>query len=235
METIFVVEEQLAGWGIDLDVDSVLRSQGGDPAALRVHNPRLTVIAEKAISEGAHLIKPSVQQIRCKVKSFKHQNLHLENGHAFSGSLISRHMAPAEEVVAAIMTIGPELETYAAQVIGRDAALGLALDALGTAAVESLSHAICSHVDTLAREADKQTTIPISPGMIGWPVDQGQSQLFALWDGAPLPVKLTDRCMMVPAKSLSMLIGVGREVQYDGMPCDYCSENQTCRYKKHDG
>ncbi len=228
------MNERLTDWQIELDVDSVLRSQGGDPAALRASNSRLAMIAEKAISESAHLIKPSVHQLRRKVMSYKHQILNLENGHTFSGSLISKHMAPAAEVVATIMTIGPDLETYAAQVIGRDAALGLALDAVGTAAIESLSHTICSHVETQARKVAQQTTIPINPGMIGWPVDQGQSQLFALWDDEHINVKLTDRYMMVPSKSLSMLIGVGQEVQYDGTPCDYCGENQTCRYKKHD-
>jgi hypothetical protein len=224
----------MTGWDIALDADTVLRSQGGDPATLRAGNPRLAAIAERAISEGAHLIKPSVHQIRCRVKSFNHQILQLENGRAFSGSLISKHMAPAEEVVAAIMTIGPELETYSAQVIRRDASLGLALDAVGTAAIESLSHTFCSFIDSQTRTSAQQTTIPISPGMVGWPVDQGQSQLFALWDNEPLTVSLTDRFMMVPSKSLSMLIGIGQDVQYDGTPCDYCSENQTCRYKKHD-
>jgi hypothetical protein len=143
-------------------------------------------------------------------------------------------MAAAEEVVAALITIGPELEAHASRVVKRHPALGLALDAVGSAAIEALSHTVCSSVDDLARSMAQHTTVPLSPGMVDWPVDPGQAQLFALWDGEPLDIALSRSSMMVPSKSLSMLIGIGTDVHYDGKPCYYCSESETCRYKKHD-
>jgi cobalamin-dependent methionine synthase I len=219
-------------WEIHLNVDAVLRNQGGDPVQLRDLNPRLVSIAEQAISEGSNLIHPSVHQQRRKVRDFKHQKLQLDDGVSISGPLISRHMSAADEIVATLLTIGHELETHAAKVMKRFASLGIALDAVGSTAIEALSHTICYTVEKQAHKANQQTTIPLNPGMLGWPVDQGQAQLFALWGDEPLDIQLTDSFMMVPSKSLSMLIGVGSQVRQDGTPCDYCSEHMTCRYRK---
>jgi hypothetical protein len=38
--------------------------------------------------------------------------------------------------------------------------------------------------------------------------------------------------MMVPKKSTSMVIGIGREVEHAGESCDYCSMAATCRYRQ---
>jgi hypothetical protein len=227
------MDMRMTEWDIHLEVDTVLRAQGGDPDSLRARNHRFSAFAEQAISEGIPLISPSVHQLRRKVIGVGRQILLLEHGAEISASLVAQHMATADEVVAALLTIGPALETHAARVVKRHPALGLALDAVGSAAIEALSHAVCSSVDALARDKAQHTTVPLSPGMVGWPLDPGQAQLFALWNGEPLNITLTDSSMMVPSKSLSMLIGVGANVHYDGKPCDYCSDGDTCRYRRH--
>ncbi len=219
-------------WEIPLDVDTVLRCQGADPAVLRKRSPHLVEITERAIAEGIAFLNPSVHQCCRKVLDFNHPVLHIEGGAAIGGELISRHLSSASEIVAVLCTVGPQLEAHAAGVMAQDAAFGLALDGVGSAAVEVLAQSICSDVDQQARAAGYQTTIPLSPGMLGWPLAEGQAQLFALWGEEPLDICLTDSYMMTPNKSLSMLIGIGTEVQQEGKPCDYCSERETCRYKE---
>jgi len=67
---------------------------------------------------------------------------------------------------------------------------------------------------------------------VGWPVADGQRQIFALLDAASAGVRLTEGYMMVPKKSTSMVIGFGREVEHAGESCDYCSMAATCRYRQ---
>ena len=91
---------------------------------------------------------------------------------------------------------------------------------------------MCRRVDARAEAEGYKTTVPLSPGLVGWPVATGQRQLFALLGGAPAGVRLTESSMMVPKKSTSMVIGVGPEVEHAGESCDYCSMAATCRYRE---
>ncbi len=76
-------------------------------------------------------------------------------------------------------------------------------------------------------------TIPLSPGMVGWPVEDGQTQIFSILDGQEIGVSLSPSFMMSPRKSLTMLIGFGEAILSQGSTCDYCSLRETCQYKEH--
>jgi hypothetical protein len=78
-----------------------------------------------------------------------------------------------------------------------------------------------------------EATIPLSPGMIGWPVSVGQSQIFSLMDARDVGVTLSSSTMMIPRKSLSMVLGFGAEINQRGRTCDYCHMRETCRYQDH--
>jgi cobalamin-dependent methionine synthase I len=111
---------------------------------------------------------------------------------------------------------------------------GLALDGVGSAAAEALAHAACRRFATLAATEGLQTTVSLSPGMLGWPVEEGQRQLFSLLDASLIGVILTRDYLMIPRKSLSLVIGVGTKVNVEGKPCDFCTMYDTCRYRSHD-
>jgi len=76
-----------------------------------------------------------------------------------------------------------------------------------------------------------QSTIPLSPGMIGWPVEESQHQIFALLDASRVGVVLTESSVMIPVKSISMVLGLGHDVSSDSRICDYCTMRETCRYR----
>ena len=48
-----------------------------------------------------------------------------------------------------------------------------------------------------------------------------------------LPVTLTDSAMMMPRKSLTMVVGAGPEMITGGKTCDFCSLREVCRYQDH--
>lgn len=90
-----------------------------------------------------------------------------------------------------------------------DLVYALALDGLGSAGVESLANAACRQFEIEAEEQHLEATIPLSPGMIDWSVEEGQPQIFDLLPAEEIGVKLTPSWVMIPRKSLSMVMGIG--------------------------
>jgi hypothetical protein len=218
-------------WRLEITPDDVLRGQGADPAVIRRRSPHLFHVAERALEEGLNLIQPRVVQERFSVESVRHDRLLLEGGQALRGQLIAQHLAPAEEVVVIVCTIGSALEESSSAAVGRDLVHAMALYGVGSAAVEVLANSACRRIELEAAGRALQTTIPLSPGMIGWSVEEGQPQIFRLLDTAPIGVELNAGGVMTPLKSLSMVMGLGRKMTHQGRTCDYCAMKATCHYR----
>jgi hypothetical protein len=69
--------------------------------------------------------------------------------------------------------------------------------------------------------------------MIGWSVDRGQPIIFNMLDATQIGIELSPEFLMNPIKSLSMLIGVGKDIDVAGSICDYCAMKDTCSYQDH--
>jgi hypothetical protein len=223
----------LEDWDLIIDVDQVLRGQGADPQIVRERSPKIVEAAEWALAEGRGLINPRVLFESYEVEELRHEKLRLQNGSQLTGKLITQHLGPATSVVAVLCTIGDELENRANELSSEDLILGLALDGLGSAAVEILANASCSHFEDQASSLDQSTSIPVSPGMIGWSVEVGQQEIFNHFDSSEVEVSLTESMLMIPKKSLTFVLGMGTQILELGTSCDYCSLRETCRYQDH--
>lgn len=223
-------------WTMDnfsIDVDDVLRGQGADPAIIKQRSPRLAKVAERALSEGLDFVKPAVMYEKLKVKEVGHEKVILENGTALKGPFASQHLSPAHSIVAILCTVGDDIDKHVSEVMASDIVYGLALDGVGSAAVEALANAACRFIEDETAKEGLQTTIPLSPGMIGWPVEIGQPALFEIFDGDQIGVRLTPYSMMSPRKSISIVLGIGPEFGIKGTTCDYCTMRETCNYRSH--
>lgn len=216
---------------LEIDADAVLRGQGADPEIIRSRKPILVQVAEEALAEGRLLLKPEVAYTRLAIQGIEHEKVWLAGGGALSGKAVARQLAQAEDVFVAACTIGTDLEEYASQMIRNDFVRGLALDGVGSAAVEALANWACRNFEEEAAAAGLQTTIPLNPGMIGWPVEIGQAEIFGVLVEPEMSVSLTDSFIMIPRKSLSLVVGVGPSVRTEGTVCDNCGLRDTCRYR----
>ncbi len=225
--------EILRDWRLEIDADMVLRGQGADPAAIRARQPRLVEMAERALNEGLALIEPAAACRELPVVSLRHGQLTLAGGAQLTGALIAQHLAPAEQVALIVCTIGQALERRIAETMRDEPAFALALDGFGSATAEALGVAACTRVEQQAARDGWHTSLPLSPGMVGWPVDVGQWQIFSLVDAASVGVTLTDSAQMVPRKSISIVMGIGRTPFSEGRVCDFCALRETCRYQDH--
>jgi len=223
----------LLDWHLAIDADMVLRGQGADPAVIRQRRPRLVEIAQHAVDEGTTLIDPAAVYRTFIVESLRHERLNLAGGGRLSGELITQHLASAEQVALIAATIGQRLEQRVAEMMPNDPSYALALDGYGSVAAEALGAAVCAFIEEQAARNNQCTSMPLSPGLIGWPVDVGQPEIFQLLDGGLIGLTLNDSAQMIPRKSVSIVLGLSRSRFTEGRPCDFCALRETCRYQDH--
>jgi len=215
------------------DVDAVLRGQGADAAVLRARRPALVKVAEEAMQESFSLLVPKVVYQEFAVEGIQHERLLLQGGRKINSRLLAQHLAAASRVIVILATIGEKLEGQVSRMWDSNMVYALALDGAGSASVEALANAACLYFEKQAANEGLQASIPFSPGMVDWSVSDGQSQIFQLLGEAGSIVRLNSSYIMIPRKSLTMVMGIGAELKPSGKTCDFCAMRETCQYQDH--
>jgi hypothetical protein len=147
-------------------------------------------------------------------------------------------LAPARQVMAAVYTIGPVLERRVEELNGAgEATLAYMLDCVGVMALG----AVGDHLRVLAEEAAMERGWGVGPALspgslVGWDL-RGQRDLCALLPLEEIGVRLNKQCVLVPHKSVSMLIGMGPgyDSAHVGSVCRFCSLADHCWRRREDG
>jgi hypothetical protein len=226
-----ILMEHLEDFNLTLSADDVLRGEGADPKVVRIKKPALLNAASAALAEGFSKLHPTVLIETVRVVEHQHERILLEGGDSFVSPLVARHLAGAEQVIPVLCTIGPELEALASTWMEKAPLLGVALDGLGNAAIESLGQQVCERIGEKAQAVELTSSTPLSPGEPEWPVEVGQPQIFALIDPSRAGISLTTGGMMVPKKSISFVVGIGPEMNQSDR-CELCSLRERCRYHR---
>jgi hypothetical protein len=233
--SILNVETQIrSDWQLAITVDMVLRGQGAEPQKVRARQPQLVALAERAIAEGMGLVHPQAAFRRLDICGITRSCLTLRGGSELEGFGIARKLAGCRGVYLAVATLGKDLEEEMGRAAQTNLPWEFALDGFGTAAIGVLSNAICRFFAELAAKEGLRATNQSYPGMRGWSLAEGQTQIFTLVDALSIGVSLNPSFLMVPRKSLSMAIGFGTHAQPPVHLCDECSVSAKCRHKPDD-
>src|SRR5271165_5148796 len=196
-------------WQLAINVDMVLQRQGANPGKVRLRQPRLVALAERAIAEGKPFIRPEVAYRILKIQEVKPAVVILANGAELRGVGVARKLSGAEFVIGLVATVGEEIERQILRATKEEATFALALDGYATAAVGALIIEARRYLAEIAEGKKLKTTTPLYPGTNDWELAEAQTQLFALVDGSSIGVRLNPSYLMTPCKSVSMVIGVG--------------------------
>ena len=146
------------------------------------------------------------------------------------GHIIERQLRGSEAYACFIATCGTEYEACQQQLKRRgDLVRVYIADALGSVIAERCADAM---EQTLQQSVDKlgwHHTNRFSPGYCGWYVGE-QQLLFPLFKGNTCGVVLNESSLMVPIKSVSGIIGVGKKVRRLDYSCGLC-DYKNC-YKR---
>ena len=220
---------------LSLKLREVLRRQGIREYS-RLKSDMKNLIQELLVDvNNGQLLEPAIAYQTYPIKEVGHDQLFLEGDLVLHGSVLSSVLAEARELAVVVCTIGYGLERQAAEYFNNDEALrGLFLDGIGSAAVDSLQFEVCSLIGNEASLRGYQASSPLSPGGPRFPLTE-QWQLFKLAPADQIGVSLTSSGVMVPRKSISMVIGMGSDMKTwtKAESCARCNLRNTCHYRIH--
>jgi hypothetical protein len=218
---------------LSLKTREVLRRQGFRGNSKIRPEIKSLILELLATVENAHLLEPAVAYEYYQVTGMSSSQMSLESDKAIHGSLLPKIFPEAKELAVLVCTIGPKLEKQATAYSKSGEALrGMLLDGIGSAAIDMLAPEACRLIASEALSRNQQASSPVSPGWPGLPLTE-QYTLFELVNAQEIGVSLTSSGIMVPRKSVSMVIGIGPQMttwtQAD--VCARCSLRQTCPYR----
>jgi len=148
------------------------------------------------------------------------------------GNIILRQLRGSEAFALFICTSGLEFETYQHRLKEQgDMVRVFIADALGSVIAEKCADQMEKALQESIDKLGWKHTNRFSPGYCGWHVSQ-QQLLFPLFQGHTCGVTLTDSSLMLPIKSVSGIIGLGKDVRHLDYTCGLCDFKQCYKRKK---
>jgi hypothetical protein len=218
---------------LSLKTGEVLRRQGFKGRSKIRPEIKSIILELLATAENTNLLEPAVAYEYYQVTGMSPSQISLEGNKAIHGSLLPTIFPDVKRLAILVCTIGPKLEKKATTYSKSGEALrGMLLDGIGSAAIDMLAPEACRLIATEASSGGQQASSPISPGWPGLPLSE-QWNLFEMVNTQEIGVSLTSSGIMVPRKSISMVIGIGPQMatwtQAD--VCARCSLRKTCTYR----
>lgn len=145
------------------------------------------------------------------------------------GTILGNLLTGAERFALFAATAGAAFQQcYDEAKSGGDMLRLFILDIMGTCIVERTGDLLERHLEDTIRPL--RHTARFSPGYCGWPLTE-QQDLFRLLGEHSCGISLSDSCLMHPLKSISGVIGIGREVTERKYGCAICNL-ETCYKRK---
>ena len=146
------------------------------------------------------------------------------------GKTILSRLRKSESIVFFKCTAGNGIEEWSKKLASEGDMLGSYLiSIIGSTIVETAMDRIQYFLKEEMRRNNFNITNRYSPGYCGWRVTE-QQKLFKMFPSDFCNISLTESMMMDPVKSISGIIGVGREVKFNPYTCNLCNSS-NCLYK----
>lgn len=148
-----------------------------------------------------------------------------------AGGSIVHSLQHATSLAFFICTAGPGIENMAMKLMSDGNQIdGYMLDMIGSEVVEAAVDKMHKLLVEEMKEIGLGITNRYSPGYCGWGVSE-QKKLFNFFPKDFCGIKLHESCLMTPIKSISGIIGIGPDVQFQDYNCAHC-ELENCIYRK---
>jgi hypothetical protein len=156
--------------------------------------------------------------------------MNLEGKSFHLNKMVTLSLAKSTEVALFIGTCGGKVEFFSKQLMKDGHSLeGLIVDLIGSEIAEDVADFIHKKIEQDMAASGMKVTNRYSPGYCNWPVSD-QQQLFYLLRNNNCGVELTGSSLMLPIKSVSGIIGIGKQVENQGYFCIICDAGQ-CLYR----
>ena len=210
---------------IDINRQQVLHNIGyGTNCKL---SARIASLIDEYVENAYHLIDPSYSCVIRNIKLVQGSRVVIEGSIAFRSEVIARLLEQCHKAAVFLVTIGNHLEETAYRLAEDGLILqATVLDAIGSVAVERVADFVQGRIGEIANDQGLVISQRFSPGYCDWEIGQPKMVFWAV-NSASIGIRLTERCLMIPRKSISGIIGIGPS---DGNvehynPCNTCDKH----------
>ncbi|GAH24444.1 unnamed protein product [marine sediment metagenome] len=221
---------------LKIDEEEVLRYQGYHRNKAGKTDEMILETTRKEIEQGYCLFEPKGIYSKLMIRNISSEGrINLENGlYLETNNSMINLLRGTSYLAFGLSTVGNSLEDKISEFFtNKEYSRGLALDAVGTVAVRYLSRHVRSIICKEAKEQNLQTTKHFTPGTAEWDISQ-QKNIFEIIPADKIGVRLTESYMMIPKKSLSWVIGIGKEIIITSKENDSCKTclAENCPFRK---
>lgn len=144
--------------------------------------------------------------------------------------IVFNQIRKAESVAFFLCTAGEGIGAWSKELMAKgDLLEGYIVDVVGSTAVEAAMDKIQGNLQQEMQNAGLKITNRYSPGYCDWLVSE-QHKLFKFLPENFCGITLTESALMVPIKSVSGIIGIGKEVKFNDYVCNIC-DMEECIYR----
>lgn len=189
------------------------------------------------LSEAHRLARPEAVCKAVPVEKTAEGQIFLSGGRVLTSSLLARLAGPSECMILVICTLGKAIDRRVDE-YNREghAARAYFLDIAGTCIIEAAGRQLTGQIRKQAGSRGYKTTIPLGPGHSYWNNLPDQHVIYDLLTPSKIGVSILKSGMMLPKKTLSMVMGIGCEVPPSAENhCYYCSMGQNCPLSRAGG
>jgi hypothetical protein len=145
--------------------------------------------------------------------------------------IVFAQLKKADSVALFLCTAGAEIGLRSKKAMQeRDFLKGYIYDVVGSEIVEAAADIMQADLEKMILEKGEKITNRYSPGYCGWDVAE-QRKLFQHFPDNYCGIHLTPSALMDPVKSVSGIIGIGKEVKNNPYTCRMC-EMKDCVYRR---
>lgn len=211
----------------DIDKKEVLRYRGhkGD-----VIPDGLDKVVDDVMGRIYDHITPRFVQSRFTVTQADN-GVMLDNGLVLQGQDIKKHLADCDECYIICATVGIGADNFIRTMSAMGSVYALVADGAATAAVEALCDSVENTLRRQLKAENKYLTWRYSPGYGDFPFTQQPEILSLLKADKMIGVSCNDSCMMIPAKSVTAVMGIAKtKPAQKTRSCDRCPNRENCDF-----
>ncbi len=196
--------------------------------------PKIAAQTEALLAEVRRddLLAPAASYEIYRITALEKERVILAGGGIVPGTLLPETFPEARELAVIVVTIGPGLEKRVTELSqGGETLSAMILDGIGSAAVDQLAIEVCHGIAEAAPARGYRASSPASPGMPGLAITE-QGNILKLAGAAQIGVSLTASGIMVPRKSTSLVVALGKEMATwsQAEVCARCNLRDSCPY-----
>lgn len=218
----------------EITLEEVFRAEGADYSK-RSPRPGMVDLHNMILQEATGLVRPLAIWGEFAVSGIGEHELLLEGGLKLTSSLLTKVAGTAEKLVLFAMTIGSTIDKTISDYNQAGQLLeGFALDATATTHLAKSATFILAEIQNKYKETGMSITFPLGPGHSYWSGLEDIRTIINNLAAEQIGISLTDSNLMVPRKSIALVMGVGRNLpDFKGKNhCDFCSLQKTCNNNK---